>query len=92
MEGQLRQMGSKDSQSNKNEESICEYAYLRTAIMASKKAGMFPVFSSHYRAYRGMGDNVNMAAWRALYDWDILDEIVENRDGSVSLGLKMSRK
>ena len=23
--------------------------------------------------------NVNMAAWRALYDWDILDEIVEKQ-------------
>jgi hypothetical protein len=85
-------MGSSGAQSGGDGEPAREYAYLRIAIMASKKVGMFPVFSTHYRSYRGMGDDVITTAWRALYDWDILDEIVENRDGSISLGLKMVHK
>jgi hypothetical protein len=61
-------MSSKNSQLNRDEKPVREYAYLRIAIMASKKADMFPVFSTHYRSYRGMGDDVITAAWRALYD------------------------
>ena len=66
-----------------------ELAYLRAAIRASRKVGLFAEFSDGYRMYREGGDGVEEAAWRSLYDWDILDDIVVLDDGSVALGLKM---
>jgi hypothetical protein len=66
-----------------------ELAYLRAAIRASKKVGLFAEFRAGYRMYRKDGDNVEEAAWRSLYEWDILDDIVVLDDGSVALGLKM---
>lgn len=66
-----------------------ELTYLRAAIIASKQEGLFQEFSSLYRSYRSHGDNVFKAAWQALYDWDILDVSEMNKDGSVSLELKM---
>lgn len=69
-----------------------ELTYLRAAIREAKREGLFQEFSLLYRSYRSHGDNVFKAAWQALYDWDILDVSVVNKDGSVSLGLKMGNK
>lgn len=66
-----------------------ELSYLRQAIRSSKRVGLFAEFSSWYRSFRREGDGVVEAATCALYEWDILDDIVVNDDGSVSLGLKM---
>ena len=70
-------------------QQVGELSYLRAAIRASKKVGLFAEFGDWYRTYRAAGDGVEEAAWRALYDWDILDDIVVFDDGSVVLGLKM---
>ena len=59
------------------------------AIRASKRVGLFAEFSAWYRMDREDGYGVVEAATCALYEWDILDDIVVNDDGSVSLGLKM---
>jgi hypothetical protein len=70
-------------------QQVGELSYLRAAIRASRKVGLFAEFSDGYRMYREDGDGVEVAAWRSLYDWDILDDIVVLDDGSVALGLKM---
>jgi hypothetical protein len=68
-----------------------ELSYLRRAIRASKKEGLFEEFSAWYRMGREDGHGIIEAASDALYEWDILDDIVVNDDGSVSLGLKMDK-
>jgi hypothetical protein len=66
-----------------------ELSYLRQAIRVAKIEGLFEEFSAWYRMGREEGQGVVEAATCALYEWDILDDIVVNDDGSVSLGLKM---
>jgi hypothetical protein len=53
------------------ERQTSELSYLRAAIRASRKVGLFAEFSDGYRMYREDGDGVEEAAWRSLYDWDI---------------------
>jgi hypothetical protein len=69
---------------------IPELTYLRAAIRAAGRVGLSGEFSEGYRSYRADGRGVQDAAWRALYDWDALDEIRVNGDGSVTLGLKLN--
>lgn len=72
-----------------SESHVGELFYLRAAIRASKKVGLFMEFSDWYMMCREDGIGVRGSAWRALYEWDILDEVVILGDGSVALGLKM---
>ena len=72
-----------------NEPQEGDLSYLRQAIRAAKKEGLFEEFSAWYRTSRKDGCGVVEAESCALYEWDMLDDIVVNDDGSVSLGLKM---
>ena len=72
-----------------SESHVGELFYLRAAIRASKKGGLFEEFSDWYMMYREAGNGVEDSAWRALCDWDLLDDIVDFGDGTVALRLKM---
>lgn len=70
------------------EQQVGELSYLRAAIRAAKKEGLFEEFSAWYRMGREEGHGVVKSVMDALYEWDILDDIVVNDDGSVLLRLK----
>lgn len=71
---------------------MTEFTYLRNAIKAAKKGGLFREFSEHYRSYRSTA-GVRKAAWMALYEWDLLDDIVVVEGGnSISLRLNMNNQ
>ena len=66
-----------------------ELSYLRSSIRAAKRECLFEEFSAWYRMGREDGCSVGEAVTAALYEWDILDYVIANVDGSVSLRLKM---
>ena len=71
-----------------SESHVGELSYLRRAIWVAKKESLFEEFSAWYRMGREDGHGVVKSVMDALYEWDILDDIVVNDDGSVLLRLK----
>lgn len=52
---------------------LSNYQTLRAALKQAKKAGLPQEFRDGYRRYRAEGDDVAVACWCALYDWDMLE-------------------
>ena len=71
-----------------SESHVGELSYLRRAIWAAKQEGLFEEFSAWYRMGWEDDQGVVKSVMEALYEWDILDDIVVNDDGSVLLRLK----
>ena len=60
---------------------------LRAAFRQVSRAHVSREFRRSYRQHRMSGDSVEGAAWCALYDWDVLDVVVDGR--GVGLGYKI---
>ena len=68
--------------------TVQEVTILRAACRQARKEHVFSEFRSTFRIYRMFGDSVEKAAWRALYDWDALNVVVNGEQASLRIGTR----
>lgn len=65
-----------------------EYRYVKAALRRAKRYGLHQEFGDCYRRFRKNGDSPVVAAFDALYEWDMLDPFVKGDKIGVHLDME----